>query len=311
MRSAVLSLLFLAACASSSAAPPHPSPRAAPPIAAPAPPAPPRVVLISVDGWRTDLVAGMPVAQALMRAGSWTLEAETPLPAITVVSHAAMFTGAAPSRNGVTTFEPSADKLVAWRPLRVPTVFQALEARGVRTGAIFQKRKFDGLVPKGATTVTGFFATAEDGLVDWSCNTIRDMPDVRFLFIHLTDIDAAGHAYGWMSERQRQAAAKIDRELAELANCMHESEERGGPPIFLIVTADHGGHGRTHGTAADTDHHVPWMVLGPGVRTDHRLAAPVRLMDTAPTAVRLLGLDPAAVLPDAEGSFVVEVLAGP
>jgi hypothetical protein len=58
----------------------------------------------------------------------------------------------------------------------------------------------------------------------------------------------------------------------------------------LIITADHGGHDRDHGSDDPRDMTIPWIAWGRGV-TPGPLNAPVRTMDTAATVVWLLGLD--------------------
>ena len=40
---------------------------------------------------------------------------------------------------------------------------------------------------------------------------------------------------------------------------------------------------------------IPWIISGPGVRHGHVISAPVSTIDTAPTIVFALGLDPPPV----------------
>jgi arylsulfatase A-like enzyme len=71
-------------------------------------------------------------------------------------------------------------------------------------------------------------------------------------------------------------------------------ETYGAGNYTLIVTADHGGHGRSHGSDALEDTTIPWIVYGEGVASDGRPEG-VRTMDTAATALWLLGVNvPAA-----------------
>lgn len=266
-----------------------------------------RVVFISLDGWAADLAPLMPVFVELQKHGSWTLEAETPIPAVTVVSHAALFTGASPATNGVDSFEPASDKLEAWRPLKVKTIFEAAPDAEHGPAAFFQKKKLIGLFPREALHVFGFFPNRSE-LVEWACATIMDEPEIRLTFIHIADLDAAGHSHGWGSKAQLKAAERVNEALAELATCMHDSEEAGGPPIVLIITSDHGGHGKTHGKAVDSDRLVPFIALGPGIKADHEIAGAVRLIDVAPTILRILGIATDA-LPDAEGTVLEDILS--
>jgi arylsulfatase A-like enzyme len=76
------------------------------------------------------------------------------------------------------------------------------------------------------------------------------------------------------------------------------------PEISILLTSDHGGHDRTHGTNSPNDMVIPWFVAGPGIRAGHAIAAPVCLLDVAPTLARLLGIAPH---PEWEGQCVDEV----
>ena len=56
----------------------------------------------------------------------------------------------------------------------------------------------------------------------------------------------------------------------------------------LIITADHGGHARTHGTDRPEDMNIPWIAWGKGVKKGFEISAPVKTFDTAATALWLL-----------------------
>jgi len=105
-------------------------------------------------------------------------------------------------------------------------------------------------------------------------------------FIHFTDTDDAGHKYGWGSPQQLQAFADIDAALAEIlkaitdAGILHDT--------VLIVTADHGGHRKTHGSKRPDDMLIPWVVWGKGVKPGYAITDPVVTFDTAATALWLL-----------------------
>ena len=65
----------------------------------------------------------------------------------------------------------------------------------------------------------------------------------------------------------------------------------------VIVTADHGGHDRTHGTDLDEDMTIPMFFFGDRFEGG-RVLENVSILDIAPTAADLLGV-PAA--PEWEG----------
>jgi phosphopentomutase len=59
----------------------------------------------------------------------------------------------------------------------------------------------------------------------------------------------------------------------------------------VIITADHGGHGRTHGTDLPEDMTIPMLLLGNGIDTSINLSD-ASIKDVAPTIVKLLGIEP-------------------
>ena len=57
---------------------------------------------------------------------------------------------------------------------------------------------------------------------------------------------------------------------------------------MVIVTADHGGHDKTHGLDIPDDMHIPWIAWGKGVKKNFTITAPVTTFDSAATALWLL-----------------------
>jgi arylsulfatase A-like enzyme len=110
--------------------------------------------------------------------------------------------------------------------------------------------------------------------------------------------------------RYRGDVAYLDRELRRL----HEGlTERGllGERTVLVLVADHGEqffeHGEfMHGDVHRENLHVPFLLRAPGL-APARIAAPVGLIDVAPTLAELLGLGP---LPVAEGRSVLALARG-
>jgi arylsulfatase A-like enzyme len=284
------------------------------PVAPPLPPAPapeagagpPAVVLISIDGLRPDAieVAGARTLQALMEGGAWTLHARTVDPSQTLPSHTSMLTGVPPAVHGITWND---DRVVRTGRVGVPTVFDLLEAAGVETAAFVGKAKFRHLLRPGAPGV-GSVPRGEE---------VRLAPEVtaevlhhlrfhrpRFLFVHLSDPDVAGHALGWMGGAYRVAVRRSD---AAVAHLVHATRRAYGEDVVIIVTSDHGGHRRHHSPGTVADVVIPWIAWGRGV-VPGEIDAKVRTTDTAATVLALLGHEVPA---DWEGRPVAGVAAPP
>jgi arylsulfatase A-like enzyme len=274
--------------------------RSAPAVPAPAGPAgggPTRVarhvVIVSIDGLRPDAIARFRAGtiQRLIREGSATLDARTILPSKTLPSHTSMLTGVPPDRHGITWND---DAVVGRGLVPVPTIFAVARARGLHTAAFFSKAKFRHLMVPGtldyAQAPRGWWKTWRAG---------RTVHDVRryleggarphLLFVHLGEPDYAGHTFGWMSWVYGRAVRTADGALAGVLAAADAAYGRGG--YTLLLTADHGGHRRTHGSADSLDVTIPWAAWGAGVAPGAALGSGIRTMDTAATALWLLGVD--------------------
>ncbi len=65
---------------------------------------------------------------------------------------------------------------------------------------------------------------------------------------------------------------------------------RDDAQLEVFPHSDHGGHDHTHGTNMPEDMTIIWMLNGPGIKKGHVVAAPITLLDTAPTIAHALGL---------------------
>jgi predicted AlkP superfamily pyrophosphatase or phosphodiesterase len=290
-------------------------------------------MLITLDGWHVKLTDRMPVWQEMTAAGSWTLKAQVPRGATTVISHAALYTGADPRVNGVvrelentgpdthvhgvkfrwTPFKKVADDGTVTYTMK-DTIFTAVKAAGYKATAVVQKGKLVGeLSPDGDET--GIHVYGDSGLIKAACAAVRD-DDTRLVILHIGSPDGAGHNHGWLSDEQYKVAEQVSGQLQTIRQCLADAEAAGGVPTTLIVTSDHGGTPNTvvdgkikkHGHGANNPDNltVPWIIVGPGIKQGYEIQASVRLVDTAPTILRILGI-PASSIPTLSGVSVDEV----
>ncbi len=173
----------------------------------------------------------------------------------------------------------------------VPTIFAKARERGLSTAAFFSKSKFHHLeVPR-----TLNHSEAPDGSTTWhATRTVANVTRYlrsetpNLLFVHLAEPDYAGHRFGWMSWFYGRAVRQADGAVAELLQAADAAFGKGNYAVLL--TADHGGHGWSHGSSDPRDVTIPWIAWGEGVRAGTRVPDGVRTMDTAATALWLLGL---------------------
>ena len=248
------------------------------------------IVVISVDGLRPDAIAkfGASTIERLMREGSVTLQAQTILPSKTLPSHTSMLTGEDVDEHGIAwnTNETDDHGHVA-----VPTVFGLARAEGFRTAAFFSKGKFNHLEVPGSLD----YSQAPEGNGKWTAErTARDVDHYlesnrpNLLFVHFGEPDYAGHKWGWMSWFYGRGVRAADAGVKRVLRAADRAYGEGN--YTVILTADHGGHGWNHGSKDPRDTTIPWITWGKGVNESTKVSTPVRTMDTAGTALWLLGV---------------------
>ena len=246
------------------------------------------VVIISEDGMRPELITQqqrMQWHQLLAKNGAYSWRARTIRTASTLPSHASMLSGVDVNLHGLTWNN--------WRPqkgyIQVPTIFKAAEDQGLKTAAFVGKFKLRHILPPGTVDVfqrPGYYCKK----VSEEAARYIEREKPALTFVHFSDPDEKGHSAGWMSEDQKRAARDADACLGTI----YQAIERAGilSDTLVIVSADHGGHNHNHSGALLSDRNIPWIAMGPGVRRGYSIQGPISTMDTAATALAVLGLRP-------------------
>ncbi|MEW5957770.1 MAG: alkaline phosphatase family protein [Chloroflexota bacterium] len=285
--------------ASPTAAPPTPT--VTPTVTVPRPSADQieQVVMVSIDGLRPDALAqaDTPVLEALIAAGAYSPAAQAVLPSVTLVNHASMLSGMSPAKHGIDWNDYYPD--VGY--VNGPTVFNIAHEAGLSTAMVVGKPKLEHLARPGSVDTYIYAGFLDSQVVERARQVIQGgLPDL--LFIHLPDVDTAGHATGWMSVGQLLVVSRTDGLLGEVVAAL----EQGGylESTLLIVTADHGGVGQAHGGDTPAEKTIPWLAVGPGVPAGVTLQSDITVYDTAATALYALGLP---LPPEWDGRPVLEI----
>jgi len=255
-----------------------------------------RVLLVSVDGLRPDLVlrANAPVMQGMIGRGSYTLWARTTAVAVTLPSHVSMLTGVPPAKHGITwnSAQPPERRVYpAW-----PTLFEIARKAGYTTAMAAGKSKFSTLQTPGSLTWSFVpdSSITPDSIVTGIAVGWIERYGPQVIFVHLADVDAAGHEFGWGSPEQVAAIGGADRCIGRIVDAIRARGWQDS--TFILVTADHGGAGKTHGPDDPRSRMIPWIATGPGVcrgvdlTTDAALT--VNTEDTFATLCHVLGIVP-------------------
>lgn len=305
------------------------------------------VVVISVDGMGTAYVK--PLLQAglanelvnikrIMNEAAGTLNARDDYNyAVTLPNHVTMMTSrgvsGAAGHGWTSNTDPGTATLESNKGSYVDSGFGVAHDAGLRTGIWSGKSKFS-LFQQSYSATTGAADTngVDNGRdkIDYdlisngisaaniTANFTNQMTAApcHFAFLHYQDPDATGHASGWSTDPASAFATTlkaVDNAIGSILQMIENSPTLTGRTA-VILTADHGGHGTTHGdTTNPLDYTIPFYVWGPGVTAGADLYTinpttreapgasvnppytgpqPVRDGDAANLALSLLGLPP-------------------
>lgn len=242
----------------------------------------PRVLLVSIDGlWARDLQraesAGvrLPVLDSLRRAGALAAGVVGSFPSVTYPSHTTIITGVPPARHGIysnrrTPLPTDTSALEVWyweaASIRVPTLFDAAHAAGLKTAAVgwpvtadnpsitydlpevWDPRAFgdsDLAVMRGRGTpgVLDSLGAPPTGPLsdslraDFAAAIIRRW-DPDFLALHLNDVDHWKHEQGVWGDSVVVALRAVDRELGRVLAAVGATAANRRTTV--VITSDHG-----------------------------------------------------------------------
>jgi hypothetical protein len=306
------------------------------------------VIVISVDGMGSEYVKPL-LANGLANElttfkrfqteGAGTLNARNDADfAITLPNHVTMMASrgvnGTAGHNWTSNSDPApTDTLASKKGYYIASGFDVAHDNGLRTGIWSGKSKFSLFqqsynATSGASDATGpdngrdkidydkvVASISAAALTTDFTNRMVANP-FNFVFLHYQDPDATGHSSGWSTSPASAFATTlktVDTQIGKIMQMVENSPTLQGKTA-IILTADHGGHGTTHGdTTNPLDYTIPFYVWGPGVMAGGNLytmnptsrtapgasvnppytgGQPVRNGEAANAGLKLLGLPP-------------------
>lgn len=273
------------------------------------------VVIVSWDGGKPSVIkqlvkeGKLPNIQALLAEGSYSWTAQTVVPSSTLQSHTSMVTGVTIQRHGVTWNDKFREEEGF---VKVPTIFELAKRAGLKTAMVVSKSKLKQFAKPETLDAEGYVRGDAIKVAEVAVKVIEQVKP-NLMLVHFSDPDSAGHSYGWGNEKKGvppsqefiEALQRCDKATGEIVNAL----KRNGrwQQTLVIITADHGGHDKTHGSADPEDVNIPWIAAGGLAAKSGELKRQIKTMDTAATALAALGVK---VPDDWDGKPVWEALKG-
>lgn len=246
--------------------------------------------------------SNMPVLKSLAAHGAYTWQAETIFPPKTLPSHTSMFTGLQPAKHRVlwNNYEPDKGVILAPTVFTLarradPNISTAFFSGKMKLRHLLQDNSLDifhfktplaGALPEGTEEIersVNFASSVAEACADY---IVKKAP--QLCGIHFPDTDDAGHKFDWGSPEQKAAFERADQALGVIVNAIKQAGIDKNS--VLILTADHGGHGKGHGERIPDDMQIPWIAWGKGVKSNFEIKSPICTVDSTATALWLLGL---------------------
>jgi phosphopentomutase len=137
--------------------------------------------------------------------------------------------------------------------------------------------------------------SSDTSLTNLALTRIKEShPDFVFLYMVETD-EKGGHDHGWMTPEYLDVVSTAIGNVKRVL-------EACGDEYTVIVTADHGGHDRGHGSDAKEDMTIPLFFFGKRFTAGKKLEN-VSILDIAPTIADIMTVPKA---PEWEGKSLAE-----
>ncbi len=243
-----------------------------------------KTILFVVDGMRPDSLADIEIAQRILKKSTYTMNARTVFPSVTLPCHMSLFHSVTPERHGTTTnvYMPQV------RPIR--GLCEVLKHAGKKCAIFYNWEDLRDISRPNSLAHSVFYAGKAIGYLEAGEIITNELIEyvkkyeTDFTFLYLGYTDWAGHKFGWMSEEYLSA---MQSSWSNIEKVMNEL----GDEYNYIITADHGGHDRTHGSEMPEDMIIPIAFCGEKFEADKEIEN-VSILDIAPTVTALLGVEP-------------------
>jgi predicted AlkP superfamily pyrophosphatase or phosphodiesterase len=246
------------------------------------------VILIGLDGWAThdfiehysepDHSDEIPNILNLMQGGSYSMHKRCVMPASSAINWSSMFMGVGPEMHGYTqalSQVPEVPSIITNENGILPTIFSAIREQcpEAETGCSFDWNGIKYLIDTLAVSHVICFPENYD-LVEENCYSIeRYIREKKPIFYipYFGGIDATGHRYNWYSDEYYNYVARIDTCIGRIIQALKDAGIYD--ETIIIVTGDHGGHDRSHGTTLMRDMETPLIFFGKNVRSGYLITS--------------------------------------
>lgn len=255
------------------------------------------VILIGLDGWGAYSVpkAEMPNVKQVMEDGCYTLEKRSVLPSSSAINWASMFNGAPTEIHGYTTWgsrTPELKSRVVNQHGIFPTIFSILRDAqpDAEIGCIYD---WDGIKYLTDTLAMSYHAQGPDyqkqpdGLTEMAESYIKEKKPKLFA-VCFDQPDHVGHEAGHDTPEYYEVLKGMDQRVGRILQAVKDAGI--WDDSIIILTADHGGINKGHGSISLEEMQTPFIIAGKNVRKGGKFDQSMMQYDVASTIAYIFGL---------------------
>lgn len=257
------------------------------------------VILIGLDGWAAhdlDKATNIPNIRMLMQEGSVTMHKRSVLPSSSGVNWASMFMGVGPETHGFTTWDSEKHDLpFAFENEHgiFPSIFSIIREAypNAETGCTVEWEPIKYVVDTLSISYMGYLSSSRDSVEQNCARIVQYIRERKPLFFApcFDGLDGTGHSEGWYSRDYYEYLSRLDNCIGLIIQSLKDAGIYD--ETLIIVTGDHGGHDKGHGTLAMEDMESPLVIFGKNVKQGYQIQAPVVQYDIAATIAFALGIE--------------------
>jgi predicted AlkP superfamily pyrophosphatase or phosphodiesterase len=251
-------------------------------------------LVIGVDGVRPDalLLADTPRIDALIRDGRFTEKATTQLAAATSSGPGWMsiLTGVSPDKHGVWVNGVYFTRVAEYKTF----LWYAHQEMGLQTmTSVTWPELLEDIIEEDAYD-EGFINSDEGTTSRLETDLVEE--DHRLIFVHLDEVDHAGHSTGFSTDNADylDAIQVIDGQVGRMLDAIEARPTRAEEEWLIAMTTDHGGEGTNHGALNDACRTIWLLLSGDGLQPAELTGddlKPVSHMDIFPSTMEYLDIE--------------------
>lgn len=226
------------------------------------------VIILGLDGWGASSFqkADMPFLKNKIPNSAWTIHKRSVLPTSSASNWASMFKGVGPEAHGFNANiqSPAFDIAFADKKGNFPSLFslyrEVFPEREM--GYLYQWDGMRYLFDMDDFNYTQQFPISSAGSSNMaekaSQYIISKTPAILALFWDFPD--NIGHNYGWYSDEYMNVLKLLDSYVQSIYDACDKAGILGS--TLFVITSDHGGHDKTHGSPVMSDLETPFILIG-------------------------------------------------